>query len=78
MPLRRETERGKVSDCDLKLQLLADYMTSLEHLKAAQREHAEILMAGTGGGVVVWIDGIKALSSAVCAPYAEHCHQHRC
>jgi hypothetical protein len=53
-------------------------MTSLEHLKAAQREHAEILMAGRGDGVVVRIDGIKALSSAVCALYAEHCHQHRC
>ena len=70
-----------MSNCDVKRQLLADYMTSLEHLKVAKREHAEILMAGTGDGVVVRstqrIEGIKAPSSAARARYAER-HQHRC
>ena len=71
-----------MSKCDVKRQLLADYMTSLEHLKVAKREHAEILMMDTGDGVAVRstqrIEGIKALSSAARARYAEHCHQHRC
>ena len=63
-----------MSNCDLKRQLLAAYMTSVEHLRVAKREHAEILAAGTGDGVVVRstqrIEGLKALSIAARARYA--------
>jgi hypothetical protein len=56
-----------VTSCDLKRQLLADYMASLEHLKVAEQEHEEILIAGTGDGVVsrstLRIEAKKALSS---------------
>jgi spermidine synthase len=71
-----------MSICDVKRQLLADYMASLEHLKVAEQEHKEILIAGTGDGVVprsaLRIEAKKALSSAARARYADHCHSHRC
>jgi spermidine synthase len=71
-----------VSGCDLKRQLLADYMASLEHLKVAEQEHKEILTVGTGDGVVLRstqrIEAIKAMSGEARARYAEHCHAHRC
>ena len=71
-----------MSICDVKRQLLADYMASLEHLKVAEQEHKEILTAGTGDGVVsrssLRVEAKKALSSVARARYAEHCHAHRC
>ena len=71
-----------MTSCDVKRQLLADHLACLERLKVAEREHSEILIAGTGDGVVsrstFRIEAMKALSSAARARYAEHCHQHRC
>jgi len=78
----RNRKRGKLTSCDVKRQLLADYMTSLEHLKVAEQEHKEILISGTGDGVVsrstLRIEALKSLSAAARSRYAEHCHAHRC
>ena len=38
--------------CEIKTKLLAEYMATLEKFKVAEREHKEILLAGTGQGVV--------------------------
>jgi hypothetical protein len=71
-----------VANCDVKRQLLDDYMASLEHVKIAQREYTEILTVGTGGGAALRsserIEVLKALSGEARARYAEHCHAHRC
>jgi hypothetical protein len=38
--------------CELKRELLAEYIATLEKFKMAEREHKELLLAGTGQGVV--------------------------
>ena len=37
------------SPCETQRALLAEYQTELEKMRVAQREHVEILKAGTGG-----------------------------
>ena len=68
--------------CELKSELLREYMAALEKLKVAQREHEEILAADTGGGVASrWkqrIEAIKAMASAARMRFSAHRHEHRC
>jgi hypothetical protein len=70
-----------MTSCDVKRQLLADNLACLERLKVAEREHSEILLASSDGVALrstQRIEAMKALSSAACARYAAHCHNHRC
>ena len=66
----------------MKRDLLLDYLSTLEKLKVAEREHKEILAAGTSDGAAarsaVRIKAIKALSSLARAKYTEHCRAHHC
>lgn len=68
--------------CQRKRDLLVEYLSTLERLKVAEREHKEILAAGTSDGLTarsaVRIKAIEALSSLARAKYAEHCRAHRC
>jgi hypothetical protein len=68
--------------CRMKRDLLLDYGSTLEKLKIAEREHQEILAAGTSDGAAarsaVRINSIKALCRLARAMYTEHCRGHRC
>jgi len=69
--------------CDLKRQLLHDYIAALERVKVARREHTEMLVAaGTRDGMALRssqrIEAIKALCNAIRERYSDHCHLHRC
>ena len=79
---RNPSEEIKLTGCDVKRQLLADYLARLERCKVAEQEHKEILTVGTGDGVVLRstqrIEAIKAMSGEARARYAEHCHALRC
>ena len=68
--------------CQIKRDLLVEYLSTLERLKGAEREHKEILATGRSDGVAarswVRIQAIKALSSLARTKYTEHCRAHRC
>lgn len=69
--------------CDVKRELLRDYIAALERVKVAEREHTEMLVtAGTTDGMAVpsshRIEAIKALRNATRDRYSDHCHVHRC
>ena len=87
LPLCRETERRQsVSpklSCDVKRELLRDYIAALERVKVARREHTEMLVAaGTSDGLALGssqrVEAIKALCNTVRERYSDHCHVHRC
>jgi UV DNA damage repair endonuclease len=69
-------------NCEIKTALLQEYMATLEKLKVAERKHKEIVMAGTGQGVMQRsakrIEAIKKLCSTARENYSDHCHDHRC
>jgi nitrate reductase beta subunit len=70
-----------MTNCDLKRQLLADYMAALKNLKVARREFAEILTAGCDAMALRSMHRIKAikeLCSAARVRFTTHRHQHRC
>ena len=69
--------------CDLKRELLREYMAALEKLKVVQDEYEEVLAAGTRGrGVssrcVRRIKAIKTLASEARMRFSAHRHEHRC
>ena len=68
--------------CEIKTKLLAEYMATLEKFKVAEREHKEILLTGTGQGVVQRsakrIEAIKKLCTTARENYSDHCKAHRC
>jgi hypothetical protein len=71
-----------VKQCELKRESLAEYMATLEKFKMAEREHKEIVLAGTGQGVVQRstkrVEAIKKLCTTARENYRDHCHAHRC
>jgi hypothetical protein len=69
------------SPCDVKRQLLLDYLAALEDLKVARREHSEILMSGSRSvalGSAQRIKEFETLSKENRARYTKHSHKHRC
>ena len=68
--------------CEIKRDLLVDYLSALERLKVAQWEHKEILTIGIGDGLALRsaqrIEAIKAACRISMAKYTEHCRAHRC
>ena len=69
--------------CDLKRELLREYMAALEKLKVVQDEYEEVLAAGTRGRGLVSrcvqrIKAIKALASEARMRFSAHRHEHRC
>jgi hypothetical protein len=68
--------------CQMKRDLLVDYLSTMERLKVAQWEHKEILTIGIGDGLALRsaqrIEAIKSLCRAARAKYSEHCRAHRC
>jgi hypothetical protein len=68
--------------CDIKHQLLREYLAALEKLKVAHSEYKEILAAGISERVASrWrqrIGAIKALASAARMRFSVHRHEHRC
>jgi hypothetical protein len=68
--------------CQIKRDLLVDYLSTMERLKVAQWEHKEILTIGIGDGLALRsaqrIEAIKSLCRTARAKYTEHCRAHRC
>ena len=68
--------------CEIKRDLLVEYLSTLERLKGADSEYKQLLAAGMGEGVVLRsaqrIEAIKSLCRAARAKYADHCRAHRC
>jgi len=68
--------------CEVKTELLRDYLATLENFKALEREHNEILLAGTGQGMVERsakrVEAIKQLCTTARENYSDHCKAHRC
>ena len=68
--------------CEVKRDLLVEYLSTLERLKAADWEHKQILAAGTGDGVALRsaerIEELKLLCRAARMEYTEHCRAHHC
>ena len=68
--------------CEMGTELLGEYMATLEKFKVAEREHKEILLAGTGQGVVQRsvkrLDATKNLCTTARENYSDHCKVHRC
>ena len=68
--------------CEVKRDLLVEYLSMLERLKAADWEHKQILAAGIGEGVTLRsaqrIEEIKLLCRAARVEYTKHCHAHHC
>ena len=68
--------------CEVKRDLLVEYLSTLERLKVADWEHKQILAAGMGDGVTLRsaqrIEEIKSLCRAARVEYTEHCRTHRC
>ena len=68
--------------CEIKRDLLVDYLSALERLKVAQWEHKEILTMGMADGLALRsaqrIEAIKSLCRGAKAKYTEHCRAHRC
>ena len=68
--------------CEIKTELLAEYMATLEKFKVAEREHKEILLVGTGQAVVQRsakrVEAIKKLCTTARENYRDHCKAHRC
>jgi hypothetical protein len=62
--------------CEIKTALLQEYLATLEKLKVAEGEHKEIVMAGTGQGVVLRsskrLEAIKRLSTTARQNYSDH------
>jgi hypothetical protein len=80
-------KEGNVSSpklsCDVKGELLRDYIAALERVQVAEREHtATLVTAGTSDGMALrssqGIEAIKALRNAARERYSDHCHIHRC
>ena len=66
--------------CQMKRDLLVDYLSSLEQLKVAQWEHKEILTIGIGNDGLALrsaqrIEAIKAQCRISRAKYTEHCRR---
>ena len=86
LPPCRETERGKMpnakSPCEVKHDLLIEYLSTLEQLQIAQWEHKEILTIGVGDGLArrsaQLIEAIKSQCRAASAKYTGHCRAHHC
>ena len=74
--------RFSTTPCQMKRDLLVDYLETLEKLKVAQWDHKEILTIGTGDGLALRsaqrIEAIKSQCRAARAKYTEHCRAHRC
>jgi hypothetical protein len=69
------------SPCESKLQLLLDYMATVETLKVARQEITELLMTTTGSAVARSkhrIKKIKAACTAARLRFTEHRNAHRC
>ena len=67
--------------CDVKRELLHDYIAALERVKVAEREHTEMLLTATDGMALRSshrLEAIKALRNAARDRYSDHCHAHRC
>ena len=69
-------------NCDLKRELLREYIAALEKLKVVQDEE-EVLAAGTRGRSIASrcvqrIKAIKALASEARMRFSAHRHEHRC
>ena len=63
-----------MTSSDLKRQLLADYLACLERLKAAEREHSEVLLTDSDDAVLrsaQRIEAMKAVCSAARARYEQ-------
>jgi hypothetical protein len=71
-----------IKKCELKSELLREYMAALEKLKVAHTQYREILAAGIGETVASrWkqrIEAIKALAGAARMRFSAHRHEHRC
>ena len=63
---------NKKSPCETQRALLAEYLTELEKMRVAQREHVEILKAGMGGAKPL----LKELMNDCIAARSRHV-QHR-
>ena len=67
------------SPCEIQKALLAEYLTALDQVRAAQREEAEILMAGMGSFVVKpLLQEHKDECSAARSRYIKHRREHYC
>jgi hypothetical protein len=77
---RKEGEVPK--PCEVKRDLLVEYLSTLQQLKVADWEHKQILVVGTGDGVALRsaqrIEAIKSLCTEARVKYIAHCRAHRC
>jgi hypothetical protein len=60
--------------CELKRELLREYMATLEKFKMAEREHKELLLARTTKRV----EAIKKLCTTARMNYRDHRLAHHC
>ena len=81
-PIFDATERTWDIDVNVKTELLREYLATFGQFKVAEREHKEILLAGTGQGVVQRsakrVEAIKKLFTTARENYSDHCKAHRC
>jgi len=65
------------SPCETQNALLAEYLAELEKMRVAQREHVEILKAGTGGAKPQ-LEELMNECSAARSRHVEHRRDHHC
>ena len=74
--LRNETP------CEIKRDLLVEYLSTLERLKVVDWEHNQILPGGTADGVALRsaqrMEEIKLLRGAAGMKYSDHCRADGC
>jgi hypothetical protein len=65
------------SPCETQRALLAEYLTELEKMRVAQREHVEILKAGMGGAKPL-LEKLMTECGAARSRYVKHRLDHHC
>ena len=67
------------SPCETQRALLAEYLTELEKMKVAQREHVEILKAGMGSVTTKpLLEELMNQCSAARSRHVKHRRDHHC
>ena len=68
--------------CNVKRELLRDYIAAIAILKAARRDHADTLATGADDRVVLRssqrVKEVKAQCGVARMRFAEHRHNHQC
>jgi hypothetical protein len=65
------------SPCETQRALLAEYLTELEKMRVAQREHVEILKAGMGGAKPL-LEKLMNECIAARSRHEQHQRDHHC